>query len=167
MNCEAFEILMADALGNELVDSDRAGFDSHLAACETCRREWESLRRTVDATRALAGPKKVSVRRDGERLVIQPDASETLSVSHGSQPMAARNGGLLRMAASVLIAFTAGYALHAGLMMADNAKSAQQVAQLEDASPQSVRTSLALAHVRNPSRSSFAKCLATITRARR
>ena len=166
MNCENFEMLMADALGDELGEDDRAPFEAHRAACETCRREYESLKRTVDAMRTLAGPRKVRVQRDGERLVIQPIDSDALSVSHGSKPVALQSSGLLRFAASILIAFTAGYAIHAGLMMADDARQEPLVNQVENVAPTSVRGSLISAHARNPSRSGLAKCLATITRGR-
>lgn len=164
MNCEDFDMLMADALGDELAEEDRAGFEAHLATCETCRSEYESLRRTVDATRTLAGPRNVRVQHDGERLVIQPIDSDALSVSHGPKRTALRSGGLLRFAASILIAFTAGYAVHAGLMMADDAQQKQFVNRVENVAPTSVRGSLVMAHARNPSLSGLAKCLATITR---
>lgn len=164
MNCEDFEMLMADALGDELAEGDRAGFKSHIASCETCRREYESLTQTLDAARTLAGPRKVSVQRDGSRLVIQPAESDALTLSHGPEHTVVRNGGLLRFAASILFAFTAGYAVHAGLMMAGNATPEQRIARIENVAPPSVRRSLVLAHVRNPSRSSLAKCLAAITR---
>lgn len=166
MNCDDFEMLMADALGDELAEGDRAAFESHLATCETCRREYESLTRTVDAARTLAGPRRVCVQRDGQRLVIQPAESDAHTPSRGSVRAAVRNGGLLRFAASILVAFTAGYAVHAGLMMAGDARPEQQITQIENVAPPSVRGSLALAHARNPSRSGLAKCLATITRPR-
>ncbi len=166
MNCKDFDMLMADALGDELAEDDRTPFEAHLATCETCRREYESLKRTVDATRTLAGPRKVRVQHDGERLIIQPIDADALAVSHGPKRTALRSGGLLRFAASILIAFTAGYALHAGLMMADDARPHQLITQRADTTPASVRGSLVTAHTRNPSRSSLAKCLATITRRR-
>lgn len=164
MNCEDFEMLMADALGDELAESDRVQFEAHLAACETCRRECESLKRTVDATRTLAGPRKVRVQRDGDRLVIQPEDTPARSVLHGPVSAVWRGGRLLRFAASVLIAFTAGYAVHAGLMMTDDATREPQIVQVDRASPPSVRGSLVSAHARNPSRSGLANCLATIAR---
>ena len=164
MNCEDFDMLMADALGDELTEGDRAPFEAHLTTCETCRSEYESLKRTVDATRTLAGPRKVRVQHDGERPVIQPIDSDALSVSRGPTRTALRSGGLLRFAASVFIAFTAGYSVHAGLMMADDAQQEPLVRRVENVAPTSVRGSLVMAHARNPSRSSFAKCLATITR---
>lgn len=166
MNCEDFDMLMADALGDELAEGDRAPFEAHLAACETCRREYESLKRTVDATRTLAGLRKVRVQRDGDRLVIQPAESDALSWLHEPKRTSMRNGGLLRFAASVLIAFTTGYAVHAGRMMADDARQEQPITQVVNTSLPSVRGSLVMAHTRNPSRSGLAKCLATITRGR-
>lgn len=164
MNCEDFEMVMADALGDELAEGDRDAFQAHLAACESCRREYESLRRGVDATRTLAGPRRVRVQRDGDRLVIHPEDTPAQSVSHGPKREAIQGRGLLRFAASILIAFTAGYAAHAGLMLADDARQESPVTKIENVAPPSVRGSLVSAHTRNPSRSGLAKCLATITR---
>jgi anti-sigma factor RsiW len=39
MNCEEFEMLMADALGDELSPNDRPVFEAHLAECDCCRQE--------------------------------------------------------------------------------------------------------------------------------
>lgn len=167
MKCEDFEMLMADALGDELADGDRTSFEAHLDECDTCRREYESLRQTVDAARVLAGPRKVRVQRDGERLVIQPAETETTPATNWSTRTASRNSGLMRFAASILIAFTAGYAFHAVRMLADDAAHEPNIVQVDSTPPPSVRGSLLLAHARNPSRSGLAKCLATITRGRR
>ena len=67
MNCEDVEMLLADALGDELADADRAAFEAHLAECERCRREYETTRAAVQSMRALPGPQRVTVRREGDR----------------------------------------------------------------------------------------------------
>lgn len=164
MNCEDFEMLMADALGDELTEGDRTAFEAHLGTCESCRHEWQSLKRTLDATLTLAGPRKVRVQHDGERLVIEPMESDAFSMLQGPKRTAPRYGGLLRFAASILFAFTAGYGVHAGFMMADDARQQQPTAQFESTPSPTVRGSLVTAHARNPSRSGLAKCLATIMR---
>ena len=106
MNCEDFQLLLADTLGGELSDAQRPGFEAHIAQCSQCRREYESMRETVCSLLSLPEPQPVRVRRVGGRLIL------------GESPrgaMAAFSHGYLRYAAGLLIAFTAGYALHATL----------------------------------------------------
>ena len=74
-DCEDFEMLTADALGNELSEADRPAFEAHLAQCEKCRREYETASRTVSMMRALPGPTRVTIRREGDRLVIDDGRS--------------------------------------------------------------------------------------------
>ena len=107
MKCQDFETLMADALGNELAPADQPTFEEHLAQCDTCRHEYATACETLATMRRLPGPEPVTLKHDGARLGIE-DA-----------PMGTRRPlrGAFRYAASVLIAFTAGYALHAGLMV--------------------------------------------------
>ncbi len=165
MTCEDFETLLADALGDELSSNDRQAFESHLADCAKCRREYETSHRAVETMQLLTGPRQVRIERQGGRLVIQtpePTGSFPGNVRRKLKP-AARLGGLLRLAASLLIAFTAGYGVHAGLMMADATRRAGTTMSRAAAPPRSLRGSLVSAHARNPTRSGLAKCLAAIS----
>lgn len=183
MTCEDFDILMADALGDELSDADRPAFEAHLAECEKCRREYETASRAVVTMRELPGPERITVRREGNRLVIEdkraaaraagfslrgrePGAplSRWFGYPRGLKPAARRFGGVFRYAASILIAFTAGYALHAGLMLTDVGRPVVHVAQPDDVSTEAasvgnLQQALVNAHVRKPARSDLAKCL--------
>lgn len=158
MNCTDFEVLLADALGDELSAVDRPVFEAHLAECEKCRREYETALRTVTTMRALPGPARATVRREGNRLVIDDRPSHAPRVPWWFR------GGVFRYAASILIAFLAGYAVHAGLMMTEAERPADHLVQTDDsieapASPSSLQRALVHTHVRNPARSDLAKCL--------
>ena len=59
MNCERFESLLADALGDELSAANRPAFEEHLRACERCRREYESSSAALSALRSLPAPSLV------------------------------------------------------------------------------------------------------------
>lgn len=164
MNCEDFEPLLADALGDELSDADRAAFDAHLAECGRCRREYETTRAAVESLRALPGPRRVMVRREGDRLVIR-------GVSPGG-PRVPRwlTGAAFRYAASVLIAFAGGYALHAGLMIAEFGSSSGDRGRAPVVAPtpapgDSFQEALLSVHERNPHFSDLAKCLIAMYRA--
>jgi hypothetical protein len=71
---------------------------------------------------------------------------------------------MLRYAASVLIAFVSGYALHTGLMIAELGKDHSppvrppQVAS-SDPSSESLQNALVAAHQLDPGRSNLAKCM--------
>ena len=159
MKCEDFQMLLADALGGELSDADRPAFQTHLAQCARCRAEYESMSGAVRSLQALPEPRPVSVRRVGGRLILSESPPRTLTLfSHG----------LLRYAASVLIAFTAGYALRAGLTPRD-ATSGTGVVQVADAGSKrdSLQVAIAGAHLRNPGRSDLAKCLMAMYDVRR
>ncbi len=151
MNCKDFQLLLADALGGELSEADRPGFDGHLRQCPRCRGEFESMSAAVRSLQALPDPQPVSVRRVGGRLIL----SES---SHGSLGSFSR--GMLRYAAGLLIAFTAGYALRAGLTPRE-AGSGGTVVQVAEAGSgkDTLQGAIAGAHLRNPARSNLAKCL--------
>jgi predicted anti-sigma-YlaC factor YlaD len=98
MSCEDFDVLMADALGGELAESDRARFEGHLAFCAACRDEYQSLAGAVDRMRSLPGSSRVS------------ESIEREALSDGAVPARrSRIGVFYRYAASVLLAFGAGY----------------------------------------------------------
>lgn len=56
MECKDVQEMLADYLGDELDSSCRNAFDNHLAICLQCRREVESLQRTLRSLEQLAGP---------------------------------------------------------------------------------------------------------------
>ncbi len=159
MTCDDFQMLLADALGGELSDADRPAFQTHLAQCARCRAEYESMSGAVRSLQALPEPRSVSVRRVGDRLILSESPPRTLAwFSHG----------LLRYAAGLLIAFTAGYALRAELTPHD-ATSATGIVQVADVGPKrdSLQVAIAGAHLRNPGRSDLAKCLTAMYDVRR
>lgn len=188
MNCEDFEMLMADALGGELASGDRPEFDRHLAECKACRTDFETSQRAIEEMRALPGTQKVTARREGNRLVI--DAASLASVNAARSTTGGTTLGAssrrkkvrpgrtlpdlpswattpLRYAAGLLIAFTAGYALHAGLTLADAARTSPIVINQPAPPGESLQGSLAKAHARKPGRSNLAKCLIAMAATRR
>ena len=157
MNCEDFENLLADALGNELAATERPRFEAHLAECDRCRREYETSLRTIAAMRALPGPRQVHIERQGTRLILQDSAAP-------APPRRRLGGGMLRYAASVLIAFVSGYALHTGLMIAELGKDDSLIVRppqvtSSDPSSESLQNALVAAHQLDPGRSNLAKCM--------
>jgi hypothetical protein len=114
--------------------------------------------RTLDAMRSLPGSRKVAARREGRRLVIEETADQPLPARwRQGVPRVVRTP--MRYAAGLLIAFTAGYGLHAGLTLA-KATRAPTVAESPSAAGEtSLEGSLVRAHTRNPGRSGLAKCL--------
>ncbi len=175
MHCEDFEMLMADALGNELAASERPAFSAHLDKCPRCRQDYESALEAVGMMRELPGPQHVTVRREGDRLVIDQRRATGFSLRGGWRELkpATRLGrGLLRYAASVLIAFAAGYMVHAGLMVTGAGRPGPiPVGQgTETGLPESdggLQGALVDAHDRSPSSSNLAKCLMAMARGRR
>lgn len=159
MNCEDFQMLLADALGGELSETDRPAFEAHVAHCATCRREYDSMSGIIGGLQSLPDPPNVSVRRAGGRLILSDSSRGT---------MAALSHGLLRYAAGLLIAFTAGYALRASLAPRAVAPGGE-VVQVADAGHKrgSLQVAIAGAHLRNPSRSDLAKCLSAMYEVRR
>lgn len=159
MNCEDFQMLLADALGGELSNADRSGFDAHVAQCARCRAEYESMSGAVRSLQSLPEPQPVRVRRVGDRLILgEPSRDSMTSFSYG----------LLRYAAGLVIAFTAGYALRAALTTPD---AAPRDGMVQVAAAGSKRDTLQLAiagaHLRNPARSDLAKCLSAMYDTRR
>ena len=164
MNCEDFEMLMADALGDELSPDDRPAFEAHLATCESCRRDFDSLSGTITTLRGLPGPVKVSVRREGTRLVID-DTSEGPTIWQASGSWQGR--ALLRHAASVLAAFLGGYALHASLAPASPDVRAPAGPTVVDPTVPDLsfdlHGALVRAHVHKPRRPDLAKALIALS----
>ncbi len=167
MNCEDSETLMADAASGELSDTDRPAFEAHLAECAKCRLELESLQRTVAQMRGLPGASGVGDVPDLRAKTIlaatgglEDRWSEKL-VSHQQPGRGLRRpgGGVFRFAASVLLAFAAGYGVHAGLMTGVSVPGNHHVVKGE---PVTLTHALVSAHRQNPSRSDLANCLAAM-----
>ena len=165
MNCDHFELLMAEALGDELAEADRPAFEGHLALCERCREEYRTALATLRTLRSLPGPDRVSAGIEGkaERITSCPVAEARRLFQWSS-------AAVLRYAASVLIAFTAGYAVHAGLATAPAHRpfDVTRVAVRPPAvgstaggisGPVTFGAALAGTHLRNPGRSDLANCM--------
>ena len=150
MNCNEFEQLLADALGGELKESDRAAFEDHLSRCDACRKEHDSLRGAVQRIESLPAARGVSVRRVGDQLIL----TTADAPGAGTSTLLRWSRGFMRYAASVLIAFAAGYAVH-GMKPATpgiNRPSTEPAAY-------TVQSALAFQFSRNPERSDLAKGL--------
>lgn len=138
MSCEGFETLMAEALGGELAESDRARFEGHLAFCEACRDEYGSMASAVDRMRSLPGSSRVS-------------ASIECEAFSGGMVLARRSrmGVFYRYAASVLLAFGAGYVFRgeSGIASPSGAPVASQPAR---GGGVTLGTALVSAHQKRP-----------------
>lgn len=164
MNCEQVEQLMADALGDELSESDRGPFNAHLADCPRCRAEYASNRRALDAMRSLPSPRQVGLRREGDRLILAPAPQRAGAPTRRWAATAAR------YAAVIVLAFILGYAARA----ARPPQAAQEgFAQTESgprserrvepaASQETVRLALISELARDRTRPEFAKCMGVL-----
>jgi predicted anti-sigma-YlaC factor YlaD len=148
MKCEEFEEMMADALGGELSASAVPAFEEHIAHCETCRAEYESLTQSLQTLQGLPSTAPVTVERVGDRLVISHEASVSNARLHRYAIAA------LRYAATILIAFGAGYGWHT-----DPQASRVDSGVRGDA----IGQRFVDIHQRNPQRSHFAKCLMAVS----
>ncbi len=163
MHCDDVEMLMADALGDELAPDDRPVFEAHLAECERCRRDYETSMAALDAMRGLSGPTCVTMRREGDRLVLE----------RSSRPFSVRLfGGTVRYAAGIVLAFAAGYTMSSVRPMLEGSRAARVETRLvvgEGANPSAndLQRALVKTHIRKPSRSRLATALIAIGSARR
>ncbi|MCB9852200.1 MAG: zf-HC2 domain-containing protein [Phycisphaerales bacterium] len=145
MDCRTFESLLADAIGGELGDSDRAAFESHADACENCRREYRSLASTMNLVRDRIGTIDAQSNRHGR---------ETSAKARSSSRRA-----IFRYAAIIAIAFLAGYALR-GI---DTAQPAAVPGRKDvEARAITVHEQIAVAHRRMPEASMFAKSMLAV-----
>jgi len=178
MNCEQFDELLADALGDELSAANRPAFEEHVGACKRCRREYESASAALTAMRALLAPPLATVGTASD------DPIRFRSVSGRGTGLALRWFPVLRYAAAVLIAFTAGYFYRAEqppmatsgvnpimLTKAGDEPGASAVSGIgvgnAHAPPRSFEAALAVVHLRNPSQSDLAKCMIAMFQDRR
>ncbi len=115
----------------------------------------------VDAMRALPEPTELAVHRVGDRLVIGTEPARPRGVPRWF------GDSLLRYAASVLIAFTAGYIAHAGLIGTQRPAgiirtTGDLVEKTGRDQRKSLRVALLSAHVRNPGGSQLANCMTAL-----
>jgi hypothetical protein len=172
MNCERFESLLADALGDELSAPNRPAFEEHLRTCEHCRGEYDSSSSALSAMRSLPAPSIVSVDVGGSDGVPFSRVAWTTK-----KRVTLRWSAALRYAATIVIAFAAGYFYRADQkssattpgveptmfshpsnerVVPDLFGSRERFAQ---SPPRSFEAALAGAHLQNPSRSDLAKCM--------
>ena len=177
MNCQEFELLMADALGDELSPQDRPAFEAHLSGCDRCRREYESSRATVSAMRSVSDTERVRVWREGSRLVIEGPSWATRGAPATDQRVRlARRpvSNLFRYAAGLLIAFICGYGLHAAMTVNHAARLAKGPDRVAPRAPSDTSTDqgstfqavFASRYMGSPARSDLAKCLLAMSQAR-
>jgi len=155
MNCNDARGLMADALGGELSEADRSAFDSHCEACRQCRRDYETAALALDAMRSLPAPQHVQLRHKGRAFVAERPAV------FSQLRRRATGWSLWRHAASVLVAFSAGVAVHAGwvAVRADRPASSDLQAVRREGG---FDRALVAAHSHNPRSSDLTKCMAAL-----
>lgn len=158
MNCDKVESLLADAIGGELPEADRSAFENHLAGCARCREEYNTLCAALSEARSLPSAGAIHVERLGDRLVLGPASVATF------RPDRSWTRAALRYAASVLIAFAAGYSAHSSLVSRGGATPGgaptattedRQTPAAHGAKP--LQLAFADAHIRNPGKSDLAK----------
>jgi len=162
MNCEEFELLLADELGGELADSNRAAFEDHVASCAACRREHESLVGAVGRLQSLPTAPGVRVERMGDRLLLTP--SPTAS-GHRSWSMR-WSRGLLRYAAGVAIAFLAGYFARGAASPHATGVGPPGIVSTAALPGRDLQSAVATQFSRNPGRSDLAKGLLAMYQSR-
>jgi anti-sigma factor RsiW len=150
MNCNDFELLLADALGGELTESDRPAFERHMAECASCRADYQSTSATVSRLRALSA--------------AEPASARVSKV--GTAREASWGSSVLRYAASIVIAFAAGYGAnglahrHEQTAVTPPATTIQiNGTQLASAS---FGAALAETYQRRPGRSDLSRCLSAM-----
>lgn len=163
MNCDRFEFMLASALGDELTPDDRVAFDNHLATCTRCRGEYDSLRGVTASLRALSAPPSVRIARQRDGVYLEDGAPSRAESSPGRVWR-----GPLRMAASILLAFVSGYAVHAAVMMRGSATPPTgPIAHLTrepDPNATTLRSALVAAYERSPHQPALANCFAAMFR---
>ena len=169
MNCEQFETLLADALGDELSPADCGALEEHAVQCAVCRGEYESTRRALSEFRSLPAAQRVLLGDIGSELIPSADFRFGKTSFAGRRRTSLRGSagrsfaGILRYAASLLIAFTAGYAVHVGVTLSNGPRTrvVPPVEVAVDGSPrsQSLQTAFARVHLQQPTRSALAKAM--------
>ncbi len=184
---QSFESLLADAVGGELTEEDKIRFEQIIEGSPELRREYESALATVAALKRMPGPTALRT-GDAESLLAEIRASSQLSqepqkndesqldpkqrLDLNPRRHGAPRGFAFRYAASVLIAFTCGYGMHAYLMMqADPPTSAQSVVASVDQTPTvakstTLEATMMDAYRRRPRQPALATCMAAMLRGR-
>ena len=150
MNADEMRDKLADYLGDELQPEERRRFEEYAATDPSFAAEVESLRETLRAMRSL-----------------DESAGEASSgTTHGSARMAwARAPALLRYAAIILLAFSAGY------LVPDRSETPRDVSTATDVQPKRAtdqtewQMRLAMAYSNSSSRSGLARSLVALARA--
>jgi Putative zinc-finger len=159
MSCDDFEMLMADALGGEMADSDRAQFEGHLAFCATCRGEYQSMVGAVEKMRSLPGSSLVSEAVAREAISI--DVGEGRGHGHGrgnGRGSRSGMGALYRYAACILFAFGAGYVLR-GEARSELPVDVPTITETAKPTGVTLETALVSAHRKKPGGSSLSMAM--------
>lgn len=145
--CDEMELLMADALGGELIGEETLRFEQHLASCESCRVEYESLSGTVSQLRSRLGSDVDILNAD------QPKQGRV-------EPSTRLRGTLLRYAAIIIISMGVGYGLRGestshrdSVPLANDAPAAKAA---------TVQERFATVHRSSPGSSAFTKSLLAV-----
>lgn len=144
IDCKAFELLLADAIGGELRDADRRAFDEHRANCPTCDAEYRSMAETVSTLH--------------DRLGAPAESADRLSAGASKRTSSGSRWNLLRYAAAAAIAFGAGY----GLRGTGGANAPRSNGPDVAESMLTIQARMAMAHQRAPGASAFAKSILAV-----
>ncbi|GID32256.1 zf-HC2 domain-containing protein [Paractinoplanes brasiliensis] len=129
---------VAGLLLRTLDDEDRTPAEEHLAGCEQCREEIDSLRTWSDALAAVPEPMRLDGPPDGGDLLLQRTLRRVRAESTGSRR---RRTALIGVAAAVVVvaAFGAGAVVRPsgvpGDAVAQNASSLPQARLAETTDP--------------------------------
>ena len=160
MNCERFMDLLAEALGDELQPTMQTEFDTHVASCAKCRREYRSMRDTMSTLRQLPPAPEVSIRRLDDSLVLGRSTDlRRLARPHLS--------AMFRYAAIILLAFFVGFATRGGSGAGQGERRVKEEISVPGQQPgvdgdDTFRTALAWAHRQNPSSTKLTKLLVAL-----
>ena len=92
MNCQDIDAHLADYLGDEIGEVERAAFEVHLEACSKCRGEVNGLGGTIGALRALPGVSADDAQRQTADLIVMRRPSLVRRVMFASLRAAAMIG---------------------------------------------------------------------------
>ena len=160
MNCEQFMDQLAEALGDELPPTMQSEFDTHVASCTKCRREYQSMRDTMSTLRQLPPAPEVSVRRLDDSLVFGRSTDLRRLARF-------RLGAIFRYAAIILLAFLVGFATRGGSDTGPRVPHVKEGVSAPARPPRvdgddTFRTALAGAHRQNPSSTRLTKLLVAL-----
>jgi anti-sigma factor RsiW len=169
MKCEDFEMLMADALGDELAEANRGEFEEHLGECARCRAEYEAGRATVRRMQAVDGPAVMA-----KPTVPVGSGGLRLAAASGGGPRASRSfiqlAPLLRYAAVIAVAFIAGYGVRDASIGASPGREALRVLDSQAAAggasgdQRSFESALTSVYRRRPAGSDLGKVMSALFR---